>query len=165
MGQRTSSRKRVHPALEITHQTHIFTKPSREYLTDGKTLVRSPPPLGAPPGSHTLIFADGSYIIGRISDRTYQANGYCEYRDIANRLIYTGYMRESTYNGWGSIWDETGSWPEYTTYWCESRPGNRVLHITPPTPPFHTIHIREPSPENSRVRVNNPLRVRIPPTT
>jgi len=137
MGQRFSttnrarSRARVHPALTPPEPTRIFVKPSREYLSEGRTLVRTPAPVGASPGSMTLVFADGSYVIGNIHNETKQVNGYCEYRDIANRLIYTGYMNNSTYNGWGSIWDESGSWPEYTTYWTNSRPGNRVLHTTP----------------------------------
>lgn len=133
MGQRFSykSNLRVHPALDPPQPARLFAKPTREYLSEGRTLVHTPAPQTGPRGSSTLVFADGSYIIGFIHPDKKHAEGYCEYRDIANRLIYTGYMNESTYNGWGSIWDESGLWPEYTTYWTNSRPGNRVLHTTP----------------------------------
>jgi len=135
MGQRFSrnarSSARVHPAITPSERTRSFTRPAREYTSDGRLLVRTPAPLRGAPGSITIVFVDGTYIIGKINPETKDAEGYCEYRDIANRLIYTGYMYENSYNGWGSIWDESGSWPEYTTYWSMSRPANRVLHSTP----------------------------------
>jgi hypothetical protein len=131
----TRSKTQIHPAITPVEHTSSFTtpltRPGREYMTDGSILVRTPAPVRGPGGSVTIVFVDGSYIIGKINAQTKNIEGYCEYRDIANRLIYTGYMYENSYNGWGSIWDESGSWPEYTTYWSVSRPANRVLHSTP----------------------------------
>lgn len=130
MGQRFSRKSQIHPAITPPIRTRSFTKPPKEYTSDGRLLVRTPAPLKGAPGSITIVCIDGSYIIGKVNAHTKDAEGYCEYRDIANRLIYTGYMCENSYNGWGSIWDESGSWPEYTTYWSMSRPANRVLHTT-----------------------------------
>lgn len=135
MGQRFSrnvrSNTRVHPTIAPNERMRSFVRPAKEYTPDGRILIHTPAPLRGSPGSITIVFTDGSYIIGRVRPETKSAEGYCEYRDIANRLIYTGYMYENSYNGWGSIWDESGSWPEYTTYWSMSRPANRVLHSTP----------------------------------
>lgn len=134
MGQRLSRNTRysvrVHPAITPSKRTSSFIRPAKEYTSDGRLLVHTPVPLKGDPGSITIVFIDGSYIIGKVNAQTKDAEGYCEYRDIANRLIYTGYMYENAYNGWGSIWDESGTWPEYTTYWSMSRPANRVLHTT-----------------------------------
>lgn len=126
----SNTSNKVHPAIPSTPTTFTIG-PDREYLSDGRIIVYRPIPPGGPPHSCVVIYPDGSYAIGTIRGSTKQLHGYCEYRDIANRLIYTGYMNDSAYNGWGSIWDETGNWPEYTTYWCMSRPGNRILHTTP----------------------------------
>ena len=133
MGQRPTSRIKVHPASIITERTVLSVRPPRQYLPDGRTIIRHPVPPGGPPGSIAMVYPDGSYVIGLFDPRTHEANGYCEYRDIANRLIYTGFMTDTNYNGWGSVWDDSGSWPEYTTYWCMNRPGNRILHSTPDT--------------------------------
>lgn len=131
MGQRHTSKAKVHPASVLTERTVLSVRPTKQYLPDGRTIVRHPVPPGGPPGSVVVIYPDGSYVVGVFDPRTYEANGYCEYRDIANRLIYTGFMTDTNYNGWGSVWDDSGLWPEYTTYWCMNRPGNRILHTTP----------------------------------
>jgi len=64
--------------------------------------------------------------------RRWRGNFYGVYRDIVERLIYTGYIDNTTYQVWGVIWNETGEWPEHITCWCNSYPGNRVLRITDP---------------------------------
>lgn len=135
MGKRQSKyvhQSMTHPTSEPELSAGIFQEASREYFEDGKVLIRRPEPkrVFEKKGIQTMVYPDGSYIIGTIHPKTGSVNGYCEYWDIGNRIIYTGYMMDTVYNGWGSVWDETGSWPEYTTYWSMSRPGNRILHST-----------------------------------
>lgn len=115
--------RKVHPAGVI------YSK--KRYFVDGRTLLtsRSIAAINLKRTYGTMVYPDGSYIEGMFLEG--EATGYCIYRDIANRLIYTGYMDLTQYSGWGAIWDETGSYPEYITYWCASQPGNRMLHITP----------------------------------
>lgn len=91
---------------------------NKQYFSDGRVLV----------GGTVMTYSDGSYLRGRFEEG--EANGYCVYRDIAGRLIYTGYMEHTAYQGWGAIWNETGEWPEHITFWCASYPGNRVLRVT-----------------------------------
>lgn len=134
MGQRISRRNRVMPIvtpgevasrsgeLHIKGRTHSRTK--KRYFADGRLLLGSPR-VGI------MTYPDGSYLCGQFEEG--ESFGYCVYRDIAGRLIYTGYMEHTSYQGWGAIWNETGDWPEHITFWCCSAPGNRVLRIQSPT--------------------------------
>jgi hypothetical protein len=103
----------------------LRVRATKRYFTDGRVLVGSPRSGGA-----VMTYPDGSYLCGRFEEG--EAEGYCVYRDIAGRLIYTGYMENTSYQGWGAIWNETGEWPEHITFWCSSYPGNRVLRIKNP---------------------------------
>ena len=93
---------------------------NKRQFTNGRILIGSP-------SSGIMIYSDGSYLCGRFIES--DSFGYCVYRDIAGRLIYTGYMERTQYQGWGAIWNETGDWPEHITFWSTSFPGNRLLRI------------------------------------
>ena len=103
----------------------LRVRATKRYFTDGRVLVGTPRSGGA-----VMTYPDGSYLCGQFEEG--EAEGYCVYRDIAGRLIYTGYMEHTSYQGWGAIWNETGEWPEHITFWCSSYPGNRVLRIKTP---------------------------------
>jgi hypothetical protein len=80
-----------------------------------------------------VIFPNGSHI--RLQQIPNSGNDYCIYRDIQNNLIYTGDMKHYMYDGWGAIWDSTGSWPQIITLWSKCKPSidlNIVLYITEP---------------------------------
>lgn len=104
---------------------NLRVRATKRYFTDGRILVGSPRSGGA-----IMTYPDGSYLCGLFEEG--EAEGYCVYRDIAGRLIYTGYMERTEYQGWGAIWNETGEWPEHITFWCLSYPGNRVLRVKDP---------------------------------
>ena len=104
---------------------NLQIRASKRYFTDGRVLIGTPRS-----GEAVMTYPDGSYMCGLFKEG--EAEGYCVYRDIAGRLIYTGYMEHTSYQGWGAIWNETGEWPEHITFWCSSYPGNRVLRVKDP---------------------------------